>query len=155
MDPTVWGPHMWKTIHAIALGYPDRPSNIDRENYRVFFMNLYKIIPCQTCADHYQEIVAKLPVDSHLNNQHHLFEWTWNIHNQVNMLLNKPLMSLEDAKNMFINAYESHASSLRPNRESSSSCDQHGYIIAFGVLLLIVIVGIAAYKSSFKIKGRG
>ena len=38
--PKVWGPHGWKFIHYVTLGYPEKPNNAQKERYKAFFLLL-------------------------------------------------------------------------------------------------------------------
>lgn len=97
MLPQLWGPHLWKSIHYIALGYPTTPREEDKMNYNLFYSNLWKYIPCMKCALNYKRHLDELPIDSFLTSNIKLFEWTVNLHNIVNRELGKPIMSKEDA----------------------------------------------------------
>ena len=97
-----WGPHLWKSIHYIALGYPENPSIQDKENYKNFFYILRYIIPCKYCRDHYEKNINDLPnIDLYLDTNIRLFEWTVLLHNKVNLMLNKKEMTLKDAYNLY------------------------------------------------------
>ena len=37
IDKNSWGEYLWHTIHFVALGYPNNPSDIDKKNYKNFF----------------------------------------------------------------------------------------------------------------------
>ena len=39
IDKNVWGSHLWYSMHFIALGYPNNPSNADKNNYKNFYEN--------------------------------------------------------------------------------------------------------------------
>jgi hypothetical protein len=101
MSPVVWGKYLWTSIHFIALGYPMEPTDQEKENYRDFFVHLWKVIPCARCAQNYKLHLEELPIDGFLDNRDVLFEWTVNLHNIVNRDLGKPLMSLDDAKKLY------------------------------------------------------
>ena len=49
----IWGPHLWYSMHFIALGFPLDASNIDRTNYKNFYINLPNVIPCEECSKHF------------------------------------------------------------------------------------------------------
>lgn len=123
-DPTVWGPHMWNTLHYVALGYPDNPSIIDKNQYADFFMSLHKVIPCITCAKHYQEMVQSLSVVPFLESQSSLFEWTVKIHNLVNKRLGKPEVTVEKALEMLNHPQKQtakvHGMATTPSKASAS-----------------------------------
>ena len=102
MDPVVWGSPMWKTIHYIALGYPDNASKIDKDAYYSYFTNLHRVIPCQECANHLEMLVKNIPVTTEvLSDNRSLFNWTVLIHNEVNKKLNKRIMSNDDAFKLY------------------------------------------------------
>lgn len=97
-----WGPPMWKTIHYVALGYPENPTEEDKQAYEQFYTNIYKIIPCKKpCSVHYKNMVSEFPVKNFLDNRDRLFEWTVIVHNKVNTRLGKPIISLDKARNMY------------------------------------------------------
>jgi hypothetical protein len=102
MLPDIWGKSMWKTIHIIALAYPNNPNDIDRKTYRDFFVNLYGVIPCYSCAQNYQQHLQQLPIDNYLGNGDELFEWTVEMHNLVNKMLNKRTYTPLQAKKMYL-----------------------------------------------------
>jgi FAD-linked sulfhydryl oxidase len=99
MDPQIWGKHLWASIHFIALGYPDSPSDSESKSYEAFFKSLYKVLPCKSCSNHLRETLAKqhplTPKD--LVDKDALFKWTVDLHNVVNTRLKKPVMSLDQA----------------------------------------------------------
>jgi hypothetical protein len=101
MEPKIWGRYMWTSIHTIALGYPDNPSEQDKTNYKEFYTNLWKVIPCQRCSDNYQKHLLELPIDEFLSTNDDLFKWTVDLHNIVNKYLNKPVISLQQAQDIF------------------------------------------------------
>lgn len=101
MDPKVWGPHLWSSLHYIALGYPDSPSPVDKYNYQNFYESLHTILPCEECATHYKALVQEMKITPHLNDKYDLFKWTVNVHNAVNQRLGKPQMSYNDALRLY------------------------------------------------------
>lgn len=105
MLPDIWGRHLWFSIHFIALDYPVNPTASDRANYQHFFENLWKVIPCYKCSQNYQKHLQVLPLVSengdYLVSRDTLFAWTVALHNEVNKMLGKPEMSLDDAKHMY------------------------------------------------------
>ena len=90
-----WGPSLWKSIHFIALGYPDNPSQSDRYDYKNFYTSLGKVLPCMRCSRHYEQHLESLPIHDYLDTQDRLFEWTVRLHNAVNRDLGKPTYSVE------------------------------------------------------------
>lgn len=101
MEPSVWGKYFWTTIHMVAFGYPEKPASSDKADYKQFFENFWKVLPCTKCSDNYLQHLKELPIDSYLQNNETLFEWTVKLHNIVNKELGKPQVSIEDAKDKF------------------------------------------------------
>ena len=46
LGPNIWGPHLWKALHMISIGYPIEPNEEQKQNYRRFFETFYQVIPC-------------------------------------------------------------------------------------------------------------
>jgi hypothetical protein len=143
MTPKPWGPCMWKTLHYIALGYPDNPSVIDQTNYAEFFMSLYKVIPCITCAKHYQDMVQQNSVVSHLQDNKSLFRWTVDIHNLVNQRLGKKTWTVDEAFKHYTST--SASSPLKETfSENNTNTDTGTPKKSYSKLLMILLV-IAAF----------
>jgi len=104
MTPEVWGKHLWFSIHFISLGYPSSPTYEQRENYKTFYENLWKVIPCAKCSIHYRDNLNLLSLEGdrdYLENNKTLFEWTVKMHNIVNASLGKPQITLEEAEKFY------------------------------------------------------
>jgi hypothetical protein len=103
MHPDLWGRKLWTSIHYIALGYPNQPTEIDVKNYYEFFSNLWKVIPCHKCSINYKNHLIELPIEPYLSSNIKLFEWTVLIHNIVNKEIGKKEISVEHALNILKN----------------------------------------------------
>lgn len=103
MDPVKFGPCLWRSIHIIALGYPENPSEIDKQTYTNYYRDLWKIIPCLKCSLNYRRHWTELPIYSYLDSRQHLFEWTVLLHNIVNKELGKKQITLEEAYKIYNN----------------------------------------------------
>lgn len=96
-DPTIWGPSFWYILHLITFGYPDEPSFIDQRGYHDFFVNLQHVIPCHKCKKHYTKHLQEQPIGPYLNTKTNLIKWLVNMHNIINLQLNKPIIDVETA----------------------------------------------------------
>ena len=101
MDPKVWGPHLWFTMHTISFNYPKNPTKQDKQNYYNFFYNLINIIPCSKCQKHYSDFLNKQPILNYLENRDKLIEWVMDAHNNVNKMTNKPIWTLDQVFNHY------------------------------------------------------
>ena len=88
IDPTVWGPSVWRALHLIALGYPPSPTDEDIRSYGAFFSALAAVIPCDSCSVNYRRHLIELPIEPFLVDGR-LFEWTVRLHSLVNAELGK------------------------------------------------------------------
>ena len=96
--PDIWGPHGWKFIHYITLGYPSRPTEEDRNKYFNFFMSLAEVIPCSVCGNHFKQHLEITPLDDEaLSSRDELMKWTIAMHNHVNLRNGKKIYSIRDA----------------------------------------------------------
>ena len=104
INPNKWGPHLWKSIHYISLNYSNNPSQKTKSRYKKFFTSLKDVIPCSECKKHYTETLILIPLDNcYLKNRTNLFNWTVKIHNRVNKLKNKPILSYKNALLLYTN----------------------------------------------------
>lgn len=84
MDPEIWGPPAWKFIHLLTLNYPNKPTFQDKYNYKQFILSLQKVLPCDTCANHFQQSIQNSDFNKILQSRENLFEWFVDVHNSVN-----------------------------------------------------------------------
>ena len=103
IKPTIWGPHGWKFLHYVSLGYPNSPSYEDKSNYKQFYHSLQHVLPCEKCAMNYKQNLVKLPIDNHLESRDSLVKWVIDIHNLVNNELGKEKVSYEEALDLYTN----------------------------------------------------
>lgn len=97
----VWGPKLWHSLHCTALNYPQNPSESDKENYKSFYENVHRIIPCRLCANHYKQNVINFDLDQYTDSPRDLFKFTVDIHNLVNSQLNKEIWKFDDALKLY------------------------------------------------------
>jgi hypothetical protein len=93
----LWGSEGWHFIHFICLNYPDQPTEADKREYKQFFELLPKVMPCPPCGFHFEENMKKHPI--RLYSKKELFEWSIDMHNEVNAMNDKRILSYEEAYN--------------------------------------------------------
>jgi len=97
-----WGSSGWKLLHYITLSYPDNPTAIDKKNMKNFFASFQTVIPCKTCATNFKKHMTKYPLtDNILSSRRNLVHWLIDIHNEVNKLLGKPILSYAKALSLY------------------------------------------------------
>ena len=113
VDPSDFGPHLWKSIHYMAIGAPKQFNDNDKHNYKQFFKNLGNWIPCEVCSQHYKENFTKINIDDYLKTNITLFQYTHQLHNNVNKILGKRIMPYEEAYKIYSTPKSSHTSCLK------------------------------------------
>lgn len=99
ISPNVWGPSTWAFIHLTAMA---EPENFDKSRlifYKQLFILLQELLPCEKCRMHLKQNMEKLKDIEKIKSKRELFDWTTDIHNKVNDITNKPLLSKDDAFN--------------------------------------------------------
>lgn len=103
LNPNFWGPDLWRSIHSVAYGFPDNPSDEEKAEAKKFIYSLPDILPCKECQTHFKDNLKKLPpeVDSKID----FFNWTIDIHNIVNQQLGKPIRTREEIHKHYKDLY--------------------------------------------------
>ena len=113
IQPDIWGPHGWKFMHYISLGYPINPSENDKLNYKNFYYSLQYILPCEKCQINYRKNILENPIDNFLKDRESLTKWVIDIHNKVNLETNKPIYDYDEAILLYTNHTNKNDSLLK------------------------------------------
>ena len=152
LGPSIWGPHLWKALHMISLGYPNEPNEEQKKNYRTFFEKFYQVIPCSICSNNYKNHLKELPITNDtMKNQENLIKWVIDIHNIVNKEQEKPIIEHDDALLLIFNNFDNSHKHLTQNKEiignkeiienkKNTSYTLLSLIIIFFILISIAIV---------------
>lgn len=136
--PDVWGPHGWKFIHYITLGYPYNPTESDKKEYKLFFSLLGSVIPCSICGNNYIEHLKIKPLtDEVLSNKQKFIEWGINMHNLVNMENHKKVLTYEDGMNKILDC--SGDCKYIEKMDNSDNSKNFIYIIVISILICIIL----------------
>jgi hypothetical protein len=135
-----WGYHLWNAIHYVAMGYPEEPTEQDKQYYTTFLRSIGPVLPCKMCVNHFERLVTEeVPLDSKaLESRETLFDWSVRAHNAVNKRLGKKVWSLEEARSYLLN--------LRAPDESTSTSSWTTWIIIVLLILLILILLLVLFK---------
>jgi FAD-linked sulfhydryl oxidase len=94
-SPKLWGNEGWHFIHFVALNYPDKPTEANKKTYLMFLETLQFTLPCEGCQFNWSEKLKKHPPN--LESRKDFFEWTVDMHNQINETNGKPKISYDKA----------------------------------------------------------
>lgn len=107
MKPEIWGPHAWFLLHSISLEYPENPTIEDKNNMKNFIIYFGKVIPCEKCRVNFNRHLATHPLtDNILSSKENLIKWFIDIHNIVNEMTNKKVLTYDECIEQFSDMYE-------------------------------------------------
>ena len=153
LGPDIWGPHGWKFIHFIALGYPKTPTEEDKISYKTFFLLIPSILPCSICSNHYTQNLKKNPLtDQILQDRLKLFNWTVDMHNEVNKSNDKETVDYDTALKLILNNFENidindhqiihktktKINNKKENKKEIIKTDFTNYLLLFIALVAII-----------------
>ena len=138
IDKNAWGSSMWNTLHFVALGYPNNPSEVDKKNYKNFYEKIQTIIPCEECSKHLETNLSEIPIDKYLDSKDKLFEWTVLLHNSVNKMLNKSEWSIKKAQR--------HYTYPLFNLRDSTKCFNNSYFLIILLLIILILTFFIKFK---------
>lgn len=96
-NPASWGPPAWVFLHCVSLTYPKNPTKEEKAHYRTFFDSLGNVLPCKLCRAEYKAWTKTHPVGPHLSSRNKLSAWLVDLHNNVNLRKNKPVVPTQPA----------------------------------------------------------
>jgi hypothetical protein len=94
-----WGKHLWGYIHTICIIDNDDPNTTRQQTDHVIkcLRGLSDSIICSKCAEHFKISLENFMTSTDICRNMALFEWSVNIHNEINRKLGKPEWSYEAA----------------------------------------------------------
>jgi hypothetical protein len=103
MSPLIWGPLMWNYLHISSFNYPVNPSALDKKNKKNFVSALSQDLPCKACRENLANNLEKIGYsDDVFENRETYSRFIYNLHNQVNKELKKPItLSYEEVRDRY------------------------------------------------------
>lgn len=156
MQPYIWGKYLWTSIHYISLGYSQYPTNDEKIEYKDFFENLFKVLPCYACSQNYKEHLIKLPItDEVLKNTKSLFKWTVDLHNLVNKNLDKKITSVEEAYQLYTKVHPNNNQTMidcfaNLSKIKKESTVSQTWLLLFNIFLVLIIFSLIFMRKSFQ-----
>lgn len=135
LDPNVWGPQYWFVLFTIAITYPIFPNDVSKKKYYDFIQNLPLFIPNEKFANDFIKILDNYPLTPYLDSRESFIRWVHFIHNQINIKLNKPFISLEDAMQSY---YLNYMPKKTINIEYIKKKKMYIYLFIIFILLIII-----------------
>jgi hypothetical protein len=90
MVTSTWGPAMWHYLHTISFNYPVNPTNLQKNKYKQFLLNLQYTLPCKYCRINLTNNFKKFPLkDKIFNNRDTFSRYIYYLHELINKMLGK------------------------------------------------------------------
>lgn len=138
MRPTIWGPPAWTLLHSITLEYPDCPTKENKTDMINFINALGQVLPCNQCKNHFKDNLKMHPLtNTILSSKTELAKWMIDMHNDVNKINDKEVLSYEDALKQILAPYDKK--------------DITNQVIVF-IMIFIIIMGIIVYLMANKVE---
>ena len=130
MNPAIWGRHAWNFMHLVTMGYPEYPTEADKQHYYDYLSQLRFVLPCSKCRNGYTDHLVQYPLTEQvLSSRNDLVKWGIDLHNAVNINTGKPQLSYPVALE--------HLAALSSPPAKSTSID-YLYIALIVIALLIL-----------------
>ena len=113
LDAKIWGPQYWGFLFTMALTYPLHPNETSKKKYYDFISNFSLFFPNTNMANHFSELLDYYPVTPYLDSRESMIKWIHFIHNKVNVSLNIPEISLEEALHKYYKQYEPKSTQIK------------------------------------------
>jgi len=100
IDKNSWGPYAWHLLHRVAINNMEEIAIEDRHFYYIFYTSFIFILPCIVCREHYDDIITHInPIKEYKISREYIIDWINTTHNEVNSMLDKPVINREDGIN--------------------------------------------------------
>ncbi len=130
-----WAVPSWQVLHVFAL------TNSDAHAYNQLLHAFSIAMPCPTCREHMQEFLQAYPLLEYIksNSSRTLFSYSVALHNNVNKLQNKPIVSLDEAKKIWTDFIRNFAQRDNKPADAVYAHLDRKWIIAVCVLSAVVL----------------
>ena len=132
MDSEIWGPHYWFFLHSVAFNYPRNPTAIERKIHYRLIHHFSEFIPDIDSSNRFRKLLELYPVTPYLDTKDDLIVWMHNIHNRMNEILDKPIMSLEEHKFKFLNP--------TPTKDHIQATRNKWFLVMMIILVILIII---------------
>ena len=100
-----WGRPTWFVLHTFSL-HLNPFNDYTKSVWKAFISSLQFVLPCPICRTHVKENMQKIKVDDYMSSPSKAFEWTWRLHNTVNLskVYKSSAITVQEAKDIYLNS---------------------------------------------------
>ena len=134
MNPEVWGPPFWFTLHTIAMSYPTHPNDVTKKKYYELIQNIPLFLPNVNIGNYFIRLLDKYPVTPYLSSRMSFMKWVHYLHNKINAALEKDEISFDDSLERYYKNYVPKESLKRKKSQEKK------IIIDLGIMMMLIIM---------------
>lgn len=97
IKPEIWGDPSWSFLYSIALGYPNNPTDEEKQAGLDAIYSLRYLLPCTSCRTNFIKELKKYPPEKAMKDSNSFLQYINTLDNSVSVRLGKNPISLEDA----------------------------------------------------------
>lgn len=147
MKPEIWGKYGWCFFHLVTMGYPENPTQKDKNKYYEYIQCLKYVLPCDKCNYNLRDHLKKYPLSQEaLSSRKSLVVWGIELHNIVNYYTGKPMLTHTEA------IIELNKIIDPPTYEHMSNIDTdyswHCLFLVCVCILLLIYIGSMKFKQN-------
>ena len=91
IPPSKWGSDVWSVLHLFSFNYPLNPTSEEKQRYKNFIESLFCFLPCIICVNNIKKHYSKEEFYNSVDNgRKAIVIYFFNLHNDINVSLNKP-----------------------------------------------------------------
>ena len=124
----------WFVLHTIALTYPDHPNDVTKKKYYDFLQNVPLFLPIKEIGNGFSKMLDKYPVTPYLDSHESFIKWVHFIHNKINIALEKPEMTMDEA---MIKYYELYKPKAVKEAEERKRREKYAFLVIVTVVLIL------------------
>ena len=103
MSNKVWGNITWKLFHSLSMQIDETEFSNVKNTLINIIINTCHNLPCPFCADHASNHVLKRAYINNIKTKAHFIEFLRQLHNIVNIKLQKRQLSMTEINDMYTN----------------------------------------------------
>lgn len=135
MYPPIWGPHVWKFLHILALSYPINPSSKEQDSMIKFLNLLCIILPCPMCSEHCSTYIENNKPN--VKNRDSFKKWLFDFHNDVNYNTNKKILTYAEAEKCVL---DSVIESYNKSGNNIIDTPRHNFVNMYIYIMITIII---------------
>jgi hypothetical protein len=96
-----WGPRQWCWYHSLSYNAPEKCNFKEQKVYMETVILMTKLLPCDKCYKHFDKMCHNKKIS--FNGKEEMINWFIDVHNQVNIRLEKPVVTRDVVDQIYLN----------------------------------------------------